>query len=324
MPYKLRDAFRHKFPKSRYKIKNWTQYEAALKNRGNICFWFSNDAINKWYSPSTINRGRHQKYSDLAIETGLIIKAVFKLPYRALEGLLNSICKLMRIPLDIPDHTSFSRRAKHLRLSKISEISRKKAINVIIDSTGLKVLGSNEWRDFKHKMGKRKTWRKLHLTIDEKTQQILASELTEESISDDAIVGSLLKTITNPIKSFKADRAYDTPKVYKDIEFYSNHKSSKIVIPPRPNAKKVCLFKVHLNKREKLTRRWFQLGPYKWQKEMNYNKRSLIETTMMRYKKVVGSHLYSRDLSAQKTESKIGCLVLNKMFSMGKPISIKA
>ena len=75
MPYKLRDPFRHKFLKARYKIKNWGQYEFAIKNRGNICFWFSNDAINKWYSLCTMNRGGQQKHSDLAIETGLIIKA---------------------------------------------------------------------------------------------------------------------------------------------------------------------------------------------------------------------------------------------------------
>ena len=323
MPYKLRESYRHKFPKAHYQIKNWRQYETALKNRGNICFWFSDDVINKWYSPNLMNRGRQQKYSDLAIETGLIIKAVFKLPYRALEGFLNSICQLMKIHLDIPDHTSFSRRAKHLEPTQSLTLSSKKAINVIIDSTGLKVLGPNEWQDFKHKTGKRRCWRKLHLTIDEKSQQIVASELTADNISDDVMVGSLLKAIVNPVKSLKADRAYDTPIVYKHINEFSKHRSPNIVIPPRPNAKKSCLFKVYLNKREKLTRRWFELGPYKWQKETGYNKRSLVETAMMRYKKIVGNHLYSRDLSAQKTESKIGCLVLNKMLSMGKPIAIR-
>jgi hypothetical protein len=324
MPYKLRDQSRHKFSKARYKIKNWQHYEAALKNRGNICFWFSNDAICKWYSSNLMTQGRQQKYSDLAIETGLIIKTVFKLPYRALEGFLNSICQLMKITLDIPDHTSFSRRAKSLKLSKLLTISTKKSLNIIIDSTGLKVLGPNEWQDFKHKSGKRKSWRKLHLMIDEQYQQIVASELTEDNISDDAMVGPLLKTISNPIKSFKADRAYDTNKVYKDIETFSEHRCPKIIIPPRPNAKRVCLYKIYLNKREKLTRHWFCQGPYRWQKETGYNKRSLVETAMMRYKKLIGSHLYSRDLSTQNTESRIGCLVLNRMLSLGKPVSIKA
>jgi hypothetical protein len=91
-----------------------------------------------------MTRGRQQKYSDLAIETGLIIKTVFKLPYRALEGFLCSICKLMEISLDIPDHTSFSRRAKNINFSKLSTLTTKRSINVIIDSTGLKILCSNE------------------------------------------------------------------------------------------------------------------------------------------------------------------------------------
>lgn len=63
--------------------------------------------------------------------------------------------------------------------------------------------------------------------------------------------------------------------------------------------------------------------PYKWQKEMGYNKRSLIETAMMRYKKLIGDKLYSRNFPSQRVEAKVGCLVLNKMLAMGKPTSLK-
>ncbi|MDB6096175.1 MAG: transposase [Francisellaceae bacterium] len=324
MPYKLRASCNHKFNKAQYKVKNWKEYEQGLKNRSNLCFWFSAEAIENWYDVSTITtRGRQTKYSNLAIETGLIIKAVFKLPYRALEGFLSSVCQLMNIRIDIPDHTSFSRRAQSLKVSKLSSLNSNAKLNVIVDGTGVKIVGTGEWQALKNAVSKRKSWRKLHLMMDEKTGQIISNELSTEEVSDDAMIGALLKPITHKIKSLKADRAYDTERVYKDIAENSNNPKCSIIIPPRTNAKRSCLFKIYLNKREINTREWFQLGPYKWQNKLGYNKRILVETLMFCYKKLIGPQLYSRLFSSQSTETKIGCLVLNKMLELGKPRSIK-
>ncbi len=78
MPYKLRDARRHKFSKARYKINNWPDYNEALKQRGNITIWFSTKAISLQYPKKSKRRtrGAQTKYSDIAIETGLLIKSV--------------------------------------------------------------------------------------------------------------------------------------------------------------------------------------------------------------------------------------------------------
>ena len=132
MPYKLRNKVRHKFTKAKYSITNWKNYEKGLRNRGNICIWFSEDAIKKWYSSYSIKTiGRQFKYSTLAIETGLILKIVFKLTYRSLEGFLGSICKMMNIQLDILDHTVFSRRATTIKSLQLSKLKQDKNINVI-------------------------------------------------------------------------------------------------------------------------------------------------------------------------------------------------
>ena len=114
MPYKLRDDRRHKFKKARYKINNWSEYNQALKNRGSIFLWLSDDVIKSWYE-NKINRrerGAPNKYSNIAIKTALTIKSVYSLPYRATEGLLVSIFNAMKLNLDVPDYTRMCRRAK--------------------------------------------------------------------------------------------------------------------------------------------------------------------------------------------------------------------
>lgn len=132
MPYKLRSCVRHKIPKRKYRITNWHSYEQGLRNRGNISFWFSDDAVKSWYCKHTSKTvGRQLKYSDVAIKTGLILKVVFGLTYRSLEGFLESLCKMTKLKLDIPDHTLFSRRASKIRGLEISKLNVHKSVNVM-------------------------------------------------------------------------------------------------------------------------------------------------------------------------------------------------
>ena len=44
MPYKHNDARRHKFSKAKYRVTNWSDYNAALQQRGRLTIWFSEEA----------------------------------------------------------------------------------------------------------------------------------------------------------------------------------------------------------------------------------------------------------------------------------------
>ena len=82
--------------KSKHKISNWKQYNQALVQRGSLTVWMDEQAIH----PAVVltphgRRGRGFHYSDSAIETALMLKAVFKLPLRALEGFIYTLFKLM-------------------------------------------------------------------------------------------------------------------------------------------------------------------------------------------------------------------------------------
>jgi hypothetical protein len=114
MPYKAKEARRPKFPKARYRVKNWREYDQALPERGSLTLWVTPEAIAAWQAPPTGRRGRARYYSDLAIETGHLLRIAFHRPWRQTEGLLRSIVNLLGVSLAIPDHTTFSRRSNRL------------------------------------------------------------------------------------------------------------------------------------------------------------------------------------------------------------------
>src|SRR3954470_19007463 len=109
-------AQRHQFPKMRYQVKNWHEYDQALQNRGSLTVWVTTEALAAWQAPPTGQRGRSPFYSNLAIETGHLLRLAFRRPWRQKEGLLRSITTLLGVSLPVPDHTTFSRRSTGLSL----------------------------------------------------------------------------------------------------------------------------------------------------------------------------------------------------------------
>src|SRR3954463_7782159 len=106
------------FPKARYQVKNWREYDQALQERGSLTVWVTPEALAAWHPLPTGKRGRTRRYSDLAIETGHLLRLAFGRPWRQTEGLLRSIASLLQVSLAIPDHTTFSRRSPGLSLAK--------------------------------------------------------------------------------------------------------------------------------------------------------------------------------------------------------------
>ena len=155
---------------SRYKIRNWKQYEAGLIQRGSIRFWINDDAIDQWNPEAKDKtRGRQEEYSDLAIQICLTFRLLYRQALRQTEGFINSLLKLMDLDLICPDHTTLSRRSQTLKelQEQLKKVQKKESIHILIDSTGLKIYGEGEWEEAKHGKGRRKGWMKLHLAIDE-------------------------------------------------------------------------------------------------------------------------------------------------------------
>ena len=95
MPQKYNADRRHRIPKRRYKVPNWQAYEAGLRQRGSLTIWFTDEAIAAWRAMPRTTPGGQARYSDLAIETTLILRTVFHQPLRQTEGLVSSLLGLM-------------------------------------------------------------------------------------------------------------------------------------------------------------------------------------------------------------------------------------
>ncbi len=113
-----------------------------------------------------------------------MVKRVFSMPLRALQGFLDSVFNLANIPLVCPHYTCISRRAKEVEVSFKTK-TRGAIQHLAIDATGLKVYGEGEWKVKKHGTdGKRRVWRKLHIAVDTSTHEIVAAELSLSNVTD--------------------------------------------------------------------------------------------------------------------------------------------
>jgi transposase len=318
MPYKVNERRRHKIPKARYHVKNWRDYDAALRRRGDLTVWVTPAAMAAWTPPRSGQRSRPQQYSTIAVETGLLLRLAFGRPWRQTEGMLASIMGLLGLDVPVPDHTTFSRRSAGLTVGKAVRPATGPA-NVVIDSTGLKVFGAGEWQREKHGGKGRRTWRKLHLAADPDTGEILALELTTTEDGDASQVGPLLDQISGPIASVTADGAYDGDPVYRVIT--GRDPAAAVIIPPRSTAVPSDMAETAPTQRDRHLPIIQERGRLGWQKAVNYGRRSLGEVAMMRYKTMVGRRLRTRTLPTQKAEAAAACKIINVMTRLGMPVS---
>jgi len=322
MPYKANEPRRHKIPRARYQVANWPDYDRALQQRGSLTVWVMPETLAAWHPPHTGGRGRPRDYSDVAIETGHLLRLAFGQPWRQTEGLLRSITVLLGLSVGVPDHTTFSRRSPGLVLATVlAQAQASGPVHVVIDATGLKVCGAGEWLVEKHGERGTRTWRKLHLAIDPSSGEILASELTTNDEGDVSQVGPLLGQILGPLASVTADDAYDGEPTYQAVAERQPDPPVAVIIPPRSTAVPSLAAGTTPSQRDGHIQMIQAKGRLGWQRAVGYGRRSHAETTMFRCKAIIGSSLRARSLPAQKTEAKAGCLVLNRMTRLGMPVS---
>jgi len=305
--------------KTLYRVKNWPEYDKALVQRGSITFWLADDFEKTWMHTGVKQRGSQFDYSDQAILVMLTVKEVFHLTNRGVEGFVRSIFRMMKINLPVPDHTTISTRGKNLKVNLPKKANQK--LNIVMDSTGLKIYGEGEWKVRQHGVSKRRTWRKLHIGANPEDGEIQAVILTENNVSDDAAVEVLLEQIEQEIDKFAADGAYDKRKVYDCLNAHSP--DVKILIPPRKNARiwKHGNIKAERLKRDENLRSIRKHGRKEWKKNSGYHVRSLSETAMFRLKTIFGDGLSARLLETQITQALVRCAALNRMTHLGMPQS---
>jgi len=304
---------------SEYKVMNWREYEAGLIRRGSITFWFSDEALADWHPCiSQKTRGGQKKYSDVAIQTCLTMRLIYSLALRQTEGFVNSLIGLLDVDISSPDHTTMSRRSVDLEV--VTEALKQDGdLDILIDSTGLKVFGAGQWREEKHGKGKRKIWKKLHMAVDQKSHIIAASTLTTHLVGDSSQVIPLLDQIEGDVASVKADGAYEGGPLRQALD----DREIKGVFPPPSDAVLSKQAGSKPTQRDKDIMRIQKDGREVWEYASGYSKRNMVENAIFRYKNNIGDKLRSKTDDRQEVEVTLGIHLLNQMTKLGMPESVR-
>src|ERR1039458_9715823 len=321
MPNKHNAARRHHLPKMKFRVKNWAEYDAGLRRRGSLTLWVTPEVLVGWQAARRTTPGGQSICSELAIETGMMLRLVFHLALRQTEGLMASIFGLLGVALSTPDHSTLSRRARTMASIPKGCILPDGPIHLLIDSTGLKVFGAGEWLQEKHGAKARRTWRKLHLAVDADTGMIMASTLTGNDVGDPSQVAPLLDQIETTIASVTADGAYDGMPIYDVVA--GRGEDIRVIIPPHVTAVLSAEAGHNPSQRDQHILSIAVRGRLGWQEETDYGQRALVETAMGRYKAIIGPCLRARTFSGQRAEAAVGVAVLNRMLDAGRPNSVR-
>ena len=216
----------HPTYKTKYRVANWPAYNQALVRRGDVMVWLSSEAIAAWTPRRSGRRGGQRRYSDLAIETAMTLRLLYHLPLRQAEGFLHALFRMMRLDLSVPDYTTLSRRSQHLT-RRLRPVPLGEGLHLVLDSTGLSIVGAGEWAAAKHGGRGRCGWRKLHLGVDQ-SGVILVHTLTEATGDDATTALDLLTAVDGPLVRVTADAAYATVAVYET----ATARGATVIIPP--------------------------------------------------------------------------------------------
>ena len=302
----------------KYRTTNWAAYNAALKQRGSLDVWF--DPEMQWLSAPCGLPGRPARFSDSAIELCLTLKVLFNLPLRQATGLVASLLKLTDLDWPVPDYTTLCRRQKTLPVMPGGRPSSG-GLRLLVDSTGIKMMGEGEWKTRKHGASYRRHWRKVHIGIDAETLDIRAIEVTINSVGDAPVLPDLLAQIPEDeqISHVGGDGAYDTRKCHAAIAARGAH----AVIPVRCNGRPWKEDGPGSAARNETLRAIKRLGRTIWKKWSGYHRRSLVETKMHCFK-LLGQRVTARTFDRQITELKVRAAILNRFSQIGTPNTVRA
>lgn len=284
----------------------WSEYNKSLINRGSINFWFSEESCKKWKAKKTKKIGRPFIFSDEWIEALLILRFVFHLPLRQLQGFALSLLQMLRLSAQIPHYTCICKRGK----KDPKRMIKKNITDIVFDTSGIRIYESGEWK--KEKYGGHRKWRKLHVAIDLKTKEIIYSKLTAASSHDLSQIDEVMGCLNRKKGKVLIDGIADQHELYTKCLRYNK----QLLTPPRKGSS----IQNGIDQRKDAIKIIRALGEDLeaksiWGKLTGYNQRSQIETLFSRWKRVLGESLRSKLEETCSNEIYVKSLIMNKMLN---------
>lgn len=319
---------------SKNRIKAWTKYNQSLVNRGDFTLMINQAVLAP--VEQTSKAGHPKEYSDALILVLASIREFTGLPFRQIIGYAAMLVGLSGTK--IPSYSTLCKRMQKLQVTSNIDQARlsKQGVYLLVDSTGLKLSGEGEWKVKKHGAGKRRSWIKLHVSVDFGSEQILSYVATPDNVIDGVVAPNLLDSAMQKtkVKQLLGDGAYGSHKLYREVE----ERGVNLLSPPHKNAKLHVKFaKTHSGRggsggkyanfideanwksQNQYLRDCIHFGWDEWKNQVGYHKRSLVETTMWRLKSAFSGRLKSHCKANQQTEIALRISLLNMWTNQTMP-----
>ncbi|WP_168464285.1 IS5 family transposase [Wolbachia endosymbiont of Ctenocephalides felis wCfeT] len=305
------------------KVSNCYEYNKFLQERGNI-FYYVNDAIENWYEKSPKMAGGNNIYSDKVVILIHIITYLFRIGLRQTVGFIAGYLEQIGKNLQVISYSQASRRFKKLNL-KINDRRHDKNsmenIEIAIDSTGISIYnnipGHSKANGTDRKYRGYKQTRKLHVMLEIGSKKVIAAKYSSGVYSDHYGACDLIARANAKynISTLYADRAYNRKKLYK----LCNELGIKTKIPLQNNAVEhpKLDYMAERNSTIKFIKSYGEDGMKKWKKEINYGKRSYIESFFSRLKQTFGFSFRNKSEINREKEMLLKCYLLNKFTEIG-------
>ena len=300
------------------RIKNWSGYNAGMVDRGSFrkLAKLAVKAIKKEVHSKAWNHhesaGRPKKYPDALILIIAVYREIFGLTFRGVEGFASEV--FHEFGIEIPDYSTIERRLGRLKIDLHIDKRRLKGnLYIMADSTGYKIFGEGEWKTYKHGRTKKRVWVKVHYAVDYASQQIVGLTVTIHTRGDNLEAENLLKETkknlgnkSDNIVEVLGDGAYNTKALKKYVE---EEYGAKLISPPKIKPKTNGTKFIGAD--SEANERCNKVGRDQWKDEVNYHKRSLVETNMFREKSPFGDRLRCRTKENQIAGITIKAMILN-------------
>lgn len=309
--------------------RDWNLYNNMLVNRGRVITILIEPQLMESDSLQKMNRnkvGRRFKFCSGLISAAFAVKCVFRLAYRQLEGFMRDVSD--KLHKSIPNFRTIWWRIDGMKNEGIRfSIHEGKDTIIAIDSTGLRPVNDGEYRSMRYDT--RKEWIKLHAIVDVKTKEILSTVVTKGNIGDNTQFQKVIKPVLSNVSAVFADKAYDAAKTFD----FCDRNRIFAGIPVKVNAtnsthkcrlrRNMIEDQLGLDCKKGSTRLNRFLTEEKkrknqdfWKIKVGYGRRSQIESSFSRYKRILGENVFSRKKCNIEKEITAKVNVLNRFAVM--------
>jgi IS5 family transposase len=236
-----------------------------------------------------MNRGKEGRPFTLThshIRFLAVVRYLFDMPYRQLEGFARALHRLVpRLPSG--DYSGLRRRILGLDLAPYEHLREvDEPIAIAVDSTGIKVHRAGGWVERKH--GKRNRYVKIHFAVNVETGEVVAMEVTTDDAHDSKALASLVKQSEEHSRVVRlyGDGAYDSSEIYETLA----SRGIEAVIKPRGSSRPDTPSPA----RRRVVTEYLSLGHDAWAGLKGYGRRWMVETVYSTFKRAFGEHCVAR------------------------------